>query len=136
MQRNQTWDILEDALKSIEYKREPPPDWFGRRFNLERDDESNHAILHIYTYNPNTYKEGKMRLTNHEFLVPCATYNREAWIRWVFDNIAKIELHETTEFFFVDGVRVYGPHHGNGWDPYTFWPGHNVAEKLKAPGAV
>lgn len=30
--------------------------------------------------------------------------------------------------------RPYAPHHGNGWDPYTFWPGHDIAEKAKAPG--
>lgn len=131
MKRTQSWDVLEEALNSIEYKREPPP---GPRFHLKRVDEDNYALLTIFTYNPNTYKPGEMRHTRHEFVVPVATYNKKAWIRWVFDNIAKIELHETTEFFFVDGERVYGPHHGNGWDPYTFWPGHEEHEKWKAPG--
>lgn len=127
----QSWDILEVALASIEYKREPPP---GRRFRLLRDDEGNMCTLEIFTYNPNTYKEGEMRHTIHEFVVPAATYHKQGWIRWVFDRIASIEMHETTEHFFVDGVRIYGPHHGNGWDPYTFWPAHDVIEKLKAPG--
>jgi hypothetical protein len=128
----QTWDVLEEALSRIDYRREPPPD--GRRFDLTRIDEENYARLLIFTYNPNTYEPERMRWTQHEFIVPVATYHLAGWVRWVFDRIASIELHETTEHFFVDGARVYAPHHGNGWDPYTFWPGHDVSEKTKAPG--
>lgn len=132
MRINQTWDILEDALNSIDYKRDVPPS--GQRFRLLRRDDQNYATLLIYTYNTNTYKNDEMRHTRHEFVVPVATYNRPSWIRWVFDKIAAIEIHETTEWFFVDGERVYAPHHGNGWDPYAFWPGHDSSEKFKAPG--
>ena len=132
MKREQTWDLLEFELGHITYVRDMPPD--GRRFRLVRDDTENYAVLYIFTYNENTYKPGEMRHTRHEFVVPVTTYNRMAWIRWVFDCIAKIELHETTEWFFVDGERIYAPHHGNGWDPYTFWPAHEYSEKSKAPG--
>lgn len=132
MQREQTWEILEEVLDSIDYRREMPPG--GKRFRFERDDPNNYAVLYIFTYNPNTYRPEEMRHTRHEFVVPVATYNFEGWTRWVFDRIAAIELHETTEWFFVKGHRVYAPHHGNGWDPYTFWPEHDYLEKLKAPG--
>lgn len=128
----QTWDILEDALLEITYERDQPP--HRGRFGLYRSDETNYGKLFIYTYNPNTYRPDEMRHTQHEFILPVATYNRESWIRWVFDKIAAIELHETCENFKVNGERIYAPHHGNGWDPYAFWPGHDVAEKLKAPG--
>lgn len=131
MQREQTWNVLREVIDSIEYKREEPP---NGRFRLFRVDEENYAVLSIFTYNPNTYRPDEMRHTRHEFVVPVATYNREGWIRWVFNKIASIELHETCEHFFVNGERVYAPHHGNGWDPYDFWPGHDRAEKLKAPG--
>lgn len=131
---NHTWDKLQEALDSIEYKREPPPTGRAGRFRLVRDDENNYARLNIYSYNVNTYAPDEMRHTRHEFVVPLATYNKQAWIRWVFDQIVGIELHETCEFFFVDGKRVYAPHHGNGWDPYTFWPGHDILEKRKQPG--
>lgn len=129
----QTWDILEEALKSISYERDPVPDP-KRRFRLTRDDASNIAILYIYTYNTNTYQPTEMRHTQHEFVVPLATYNKSAWVRWVFDRIMSIEMHETCEWFFVDGERIYAPHHGNGWDPYSFWPAHDYNEKFKAPG--
>lgn len=176
MQREQTWDILQTALDKIKYAREQHPS--GRRFSLERSDESNYAVLYIYSYNPDTFNPSEMRYTRHEFVVPVATYNEQMWIRWVFDNIVKMELHEITEWFMVrdeskckvscvckvcrhlrtghdgrnsscqgrecpdhrfvceDGhyTRIYAPHHGNGWDPYSFWPAHDPAEKKKVPG--
>lgn len=166
---DQTWDLLERALESIVYTRDPLPDGHPR-FRLRRDDGANYAVLFIFTYNPNTYRPDEMRHTRHEFVVPCATYHEEAWRRWVFDRILAIETHETCESFQVilpdicrhcgsgadpDGdhtcpcpyrdedcpthtgprtYRPYAPHHGNGWDPYTFWPEHDPAEKAKAPG--
>lgn len=133
MEHPQTWDKLQEAIDSIDYQREPLPRGYDR-FRLVRRDHENYAVLYILTYNPNTYKPGQMRLTTHEFVVPVATYNYQAWVRWVFDRILSIEMHETTEHFFVEGHRLYAPHHGKGWDPYTFWPGHDQNEKFKAPG--
>lgn len=127
----QTWHLLADALTSIKYTRDQPP---RTRFQLVVHGEDNYAVLYIYTYNRNTYRPDEMRHTQHEFVVPVATYHREAWTRWVFDRIASIELHETCENFFVDEVRVYAPHHGNGEDPYAFWPGGTPEQKSKAPG--
>ena len=97
--REQTWDLLQRALDSIDYRREPPPS--GRRFALVRDDDSNYAVLYVFTYNPNTYRPEEMRHTRHEFVVPVATYHQRQWVRWVFDRIVSIEMHETTEHFFV-----------------------------------
>lgn len=131
VKKDQTWDVLEQVLENLIYAREVPP---GKRFRFDRADDCNYALLTIFTYNTNTYKPDEMRHTRHEFVVPQATYNEMAWVRWVFDKIASIEHHETTENFFYKGVRIYAPHHGNGWDPYAFWPGHDVREKLKAPG--
>jgi hypothetical protein len=130
----QTWDVLAEALTEITYERDPLPDWHSQRFQLSRDDEHNYAVLFIFTYNPNSYDTASMRLTRHEFVVPVATYHKAAWTRWVFDRILSIETHETTEFFKVGGKRVYAPHHGNGWDPYTMWYDGHPDEQRKAPG--
>lgn len=127
----QTWGALQVALDSITYTRDLPP---GQRFRLIRHDEDNHAVLYVFTYNPNTYWPDEMRHTRHEFVVPVATYSQATWVRWVFDRIASIEHHETCESFQVDGVRIYAPHHGNGEDPYAFWPGGTIEDKAKAPG--
>lgn len=133
MKLDQTWDLLAAALSTIEYTRDEPPKGFPR-FHLQREDEFNYAVLYIYTHNPDTYDRSRMRLTRHEFVVPVATYHQGAWTRWVFDRIASIELHETCESFQVNGVRIYAPHHGNGEDPYAFWPGGTAEQKSKAPG--
>ena len=131
-QHEQTWDLLEEALGEITYTRDVPPG--GRRFRLVRDDAANYAVLYVFTYQPNTYRPDEMRHTRHEFVVPVATYRKDAWVRWVFDRIASIELHETCESFKHNGVRIYAPHHGTGEDPYAFWPGGTAEQKAKAPG--
>lgn len=130
--REQTWDLLQQALDSIDYRREPPPG--GRRFSLERDDESNYAVLSIFTFNPNTYRPDEMRHTRHEFVVPVATYHKRQWQRWVLERLLSIEAHETVENFFVNGERLHSPYHGNGWDPYALWFEGDPIERAKAPG--
>jgi hypothetical protein len=130
--KEQTWDILEKVLEEIRYTRDEASGW--RRFELVRSDESNYAVLYIFTHNPNTYRPEEIRHTRHEFVVPVATYNESTWVRWVFDRIASIEHHETCESFQYKGIRIYAPHHGNGEDPYAFWPGGTAEQKAKAPG--
>jgi hypothetical protein len=132
MMREQTWNLLEEALGEIVYTRDIQPEW--KRFQLVRDRDENFAVLYIFTHNPNTYRPDEIRHTRHEFIVPCATYHKAAWIRWVFDRIVSIEVHETCESFQVNGVRIYAPHHGNGWDPYTVWYDGHPDEQAKAPG--
>jgi len=131
MRVENTWDVLEDLLEEIEYKRDEPP---ADRFAFERNDEANYAVLYIFTYNKNTYKPEVMRHTRHEFIVPPATYNRHTWARWVFEKIVAIETHETAEWFFVDGERQFAPHHGNGEDPYMVWHLGTDEQARKAPG--
>lgn len=131
-QREQTWDLLAEALREIEYKREPPPT--DRRFELVREDADNYAVLYIFTYNPNTYDESRMRWTRHNKLVPVCTYHKQQWIRWVLERIISIELHETVENFFVNGDRIFAPYHGNGWDPYSLLRVGDPVERAKAPG--
>lgn len=132
MAREQTWNLLEEALVSIYYARDEPP---GKRFRLVRSDEENFCVLFIMTYNQDSYKpDGEMRHTRHEFVVPVATYNKDTWVRWVFDRFMEIEQHEATESFKVNGLRVYAPHHGNGENPYSFWPGGTREQKRKHPG--
>lgn len=132
--REQTWNLLEAALASIEYKRDPlPPNW-GNRFRLNRTDDENYAVLYIFTHNPNTYHPDEMRLTRHEFVVPVVTYHKRQWTRWVIERIHSIERHETDENIFVDGERIDSPYHGNGWDPYAQWFEGDPVERAKAPG--
>lgn len=68
------------------------------------------------TYNPD---QGANYRVSHYFIVPAATYNRAAWMRWLFEQFAKVELHECMENFVVDGERPFAPLHGPGCDPYV-----------------
>lgn len=130
---NQTWSILSEALLVVEYRRDPPPPGY-KRFELVERPQENFAQLNIFTWNEDTFNSGKMRYTRHEFIVPCATYNRDTWIRWVFECIDSIERHETCENFLVEGIRVYSPHHGNGENPYYQWFTSFPEKKDIAPG--
>lgn len=68
------------------------------------------------TYHP---EDGTNYRVNHYFIVPAATYNREAWARWLFEQLAKVEIHECMENFIIDNERPFAPLHGPGCDPYT-----------------
>lgn len=68
------------------------------------------------SYNP---EAGPYYGVHHYFIVPAATYNRDAWCRWLFEQLAKVELHEAMEHFVINGVRPFAPLHGPGCDPYT-----------------
>lgn len=85
----------------------------------ERDEGSYGLTLIITTFADNSYNQERKIRVNHLFPVPPATYNRQNWTRWLFEQFAKVELHEAMEFFTVDGVKPYAPNHGPGNDPYT-----------------
>lgn len=124
----QTWDVLDDAVQSITYKD-------GARFLLAREDEHNFALLYVFFGVPNSYRADRAeRHTRFEFVVPVATYDRENWVRWVFERVKSIEMHEVREWFKIDGVRAYAPHHANGEDPYVEWHMSTAERAAKAPG--
>jgi hypothetical protein len=51
--------------------------------------------------------------------VPPTSWERTAWIRWVFDQILLVERHEAMEFYSVAGEKPFFPAHGPGRNPYT-----------------
>lgn len=130
--REQTWDELDRFLKEgFSYED------FSRA-KLERDDESNYAVLYVWLHAPNSYTgsvgDREDRHTRHEFVVPVATYNYENWRRWVIERLYSIAIHEVNEWFMDHGIRVFAPHHGNGEDPYVSWQLGDQSAIDKAPG--
>lgn len=126
--RAQTWDVLGEVVDAVTYVDRS-------RFALERDDDANYALLYIFITAPNSYRDDRAdRHTRHEFVVPVATYDRENWIRWLFEQLKSIEIHEVCEWFKVDGQRVYPPHHGNGEIPYVEWHLSTAERAALAPG--
>lgn len=95
----------------------------GWRFGLadvERDEGlASGLTLLITVTTKDFYREG-LRHTRHEFIVPAATYNREAWSQWLLECIWEINRHESSEAFVIDGERPFAPRHGPGFNPYHF----------------
>jgi len=129
--RPQTWDELERCITRLTYDD-------GSRFELQRDDAANYAVLYVYLHAPNSYRgaPGRRinRYTRHEFVVPVATYNYENWRRWVYERLCSAAIHEVGEWFMDQGVRVFAPHHGAGEDPYVQWQLGTQAAANLAPG--
>lgn len=121
---------LPDLVDSIEYK----PGW---QFSLEQDvaeDGSGGLALHIISDTENSFNFSKRIRVRHAFLIPPASYNRNVWVAWIFDRIRDVETHEAGEFFRVNGVREFAPHHGNGEDPYRVWHVSDWATAAKSSG--
>lgn len=106
---------LRQLVKRLTYKT----NWM---IYLGTDNEDDRWLtLHIVSETQDSYDPKKVVRVNHSFLVPMATYNETTWLAWLFDRFRDVEAHEAGEFFMVDGIRVFAPHHGNGEDPYRVW---------------
>jgi hypothetical protein len=106
---------LRELVKRLSYK----PRWM---IYLGTDNEEDRWLtLHIVSETQDAYDPSRVVRVNHSFLVPMATYNEVTWLAWLFDRIRDVESHEAGEFFKVEGLRVFAPHHGNGEDPYRTW---------------
>jgi hypothetical protein len=126
---------LAELVTSLRYRRH-----MGWRVwlddDLQRDKPGRHKgesrglTLVVQRCGPDTHHPDDILHVNHYFAVPAATYNRESWMRWLFDRLGDVDTHERMEDFAfkvadnpepVGGeatVRPYSPCHGPGWDPY------------------
>jgi hypothetical protein len=108
---------LPSLVESIKYK----PGWEFMLLDQREPDGSGGLALNIVSDTENSMDFSKRVRVRHSFLIPPASYNRRTWVAWIFDRIRDVETHEAGEFFRVDGVREFAPHHGNGEDPYRVW---------------
>lgn len=112
---------LVELVADCEYR----PGWLALVRDEMRDPADTHGAesrgltLSIITDTTNSYPPHERIRVRHLFPVPPATYNRAAWMRWLFECFAKVELHECMEFFTIDGEKPFAPNHGPGFDPYT-----------------
>jgi hypothetical protein len=121
---------LRDLVDSIEYK----PGWsFGLAVAVD-DDGSGGLQLQIVSDTPDSFAFDRRIRVRHAFLVPPASYSRDVWAAWLFDRVRDVETHEAGEFFRIDGVREFAPHHGNGEDPYRVWHVSDWATAAKSSG--
>lgn len=114
---------LANLVERVTYR----PGWRFFLDDVDRDkDPQGNVIgkgltLVIRTLGLNSYRPsaGEHYAVHHYFIVPAATYDERAWQRWLFDQVALVELHEAMEFFKIDSHRPYAPNHGPGRNPYT-----------------
>lgn len=92
--------------------------------------------LHVFIVSDteNSLLPGERIRVRHGFLVPPASYNRDTWAAWLFDRFRDVESHEAAEFFRLNDVREFAPHHGNGEDPYRVWHVGDYATAAKRAG--
>lgn len=114
---------LADLVKRVNYR----PGWYFSLDNVSRDKDADGVsigyglTLVITTRGYNSYKpsDGETYRVSHYFIVPAATYDERAWMRWLFDRLVEVETHECMEFFRIDKRRPYAPNHGPGRNPYS-----------------
>jgi len=108
---------LPELVQQVKYK----PGWeFRLGYDVE-EDGSGGLQLWITSDTANSFDFSRRIRVLHSFLVPSASYNRDTWAAWIFDRVRDVETHEAGEFFRIDDVREFAPHHSNGEDPYRVW---------------
>lgn len=122
---------LAELVAQVTYK----PNWRVVLVDAtDPDDGSGGLALEIVSDTEDSMRPGYPIRVRHQFLVPPATYNRVTWAAWIFDRFRDVETHEAGEFFRIDGLREFAPHHGNGEDPYRVWHVSDYATAKKRAG--
>jgi hypothetical protein len=122
--------FLKELVDSITYK----PGWAFMLWDETEPDGSGGLQFVVTSDTEDSFNFGRRIRVRHSFLVPHASYNRDVWVAWLFDRIRDVETHEAGEFFRIDGVREFAPHHGNGEDPYRVWHVSDWATANKSSG--
>jgi hypothetical protein len=127
---------LEELVRHLRYRRDR-----GWRVWLEsdyvRDPADTHAgesrglTLLVLRVGPNSYNPDEIMKVIHPFPVPPATFNRESWMRWLFDRLGDVDTHERMEDFALEVTvadqhgcearsleRPLAPVHAPGFNPY------------------
>ena len=128
--------VLFDLVERCTYR----PRWkVSLLEDYDRGQGSRGLTLDIVTRGYNSYRpeEGEAYGVHHLLPVPPAAYDERSWRRWLFEQFLLVERHEAMEFFKIDGVRPYAPHHGPGNDPYiVFDHGTDEDTRTSSSGKV
>lgn len=109
--------VLVELVKQLEYK----PKWaMYVGFEIAEDGAGGWHFF-VVSHTENSLKPEENIRVRHGFLIPAASYNRNSWAAWLFDRLLDVERHEAGEFFKINGLREFAPHHSNGENPYITW---------------
>lgn len=121
---------LRDLIGTLTYK----PGWQMSLGLFREDDEARGWAFYVISDTEDSLNPERRIRVRHEFLVPPASWKRDVWAAWLLDRLGDVEMHERNEFFRLDGVREFAPHHGNGEDPYRTWHVSDYAIAAKRSG--
>lgn len=94
---NENEQAVRDVLKRFTYR----PGW---KFSVDS------GLLRVYmTVTDANPPHGEMDLTFSQ-PIPPHIYEGFDWIRWLYDQLRTVEMHELQEFFRIDGRVVFDPH--------------------------
>lgn len=110
-------DILADLVTNVKYKK----GWVFHLQHIDRGQGSQGLTLIIRITVPDSYYPEQTSTILHYMIVPPAAFDRQSWQRWLLEQILLVEQHEACEFFMINGVRPYAPHHGPGHNPYVIF---------------
>lgn len=122
--------VLHELVKQVTYK----PGWMIYIQHEISDDGSGGWLLCVVSNTTNSLIPTEKIRVRHGFLIPAASYNRDTWANWIFERLREVETHEAGEFFKVNSLREFAPHHGNGENPYIVWHTGDYATALKRAG--
>lgn len=108
--------VLKELVENMTYK----PGWEFNLVELDRGQGSKGLTLDIIslTHDSHHPDRGIKYRVHHYMIVPAASFNRQSWQRWIFEQLLLIEQHEACEFYRISGEQPYAPNHGPGNDPY------------------
>jgi hypothetical protein len=111
-------DALAAVLGELAYR----PGWAFELKDCGRHAGAEGLTLIITVQTTDSDQPGEPYTVTHPRWVPPESYDAASWARWVFDQIALVELHERMEFYRIAGVRPFPPGHGGGHSPYYAAP--------------
>jgi hypothetical protein len=127
---------LEELVKALRYRRDRGWEVYLDP-DCQRDKPGRHSgesrgpTLVVMREGPDSYHPERATRVAHYFAVPPATFNRQSWMAWLFDQLGLVDLHERMEDFVLEETvtdlhgctarsfeRPFAPNHGPGWSPY------------------
>ena len=125
---------LSNQLRALVLELTYKPDWQVYIDYEVAEDGAGGWHLFIVSNTVDSFNFDKRIRVRHGFLIPAASYNRDTWAAWLFERFVDVERHEAGEFFRLNGVREFAPHHSNGENPYLTWHVGDYATAAKKSG--
>lgn len=90
----------------------------GWTFRLVEEDGFKRLEITVVGFDSSQPSKPSLITVLHFFPVPETTYNKQSWLRWIFECCRGVENHELGEWFRIDAEHPFQPLHGPGEIPY------------------